>query len=269
MVSISIFDRLGNHPHQVKLTDQAITLSGVDVISWLQGQITQNTDPLHSGTPIHACLCSATGMLQTTISIYPQADSLIAITPHPQVLLDRINRFVIMEDVSAVLDPRPLVHIVGSNQSGPFPKDRTGLPGFDTFENQDLPEVPDSLLNTLEIAAGIPRLGIDSKEKTLPPELGPRFETLTIHYQKGCYVGQEVLQRIHSRGHTNKTWIGLKSDSPIPIIELPGVGRVTRSATHPQLGFIGAAMLRNEFAIPDTQIEIGDQLVTVASFPIN
>ncbi|MFX6234584.1 tRNA-modifying protein YgfZ, partial [Acinetobacter baumannii] len=70
-------------------------------------------------------------------------------------------------------------------------------------------------MDQLELRAGNPRLGGDTTQKTLPPELGPAFESRTVSYTKGCYMGQEVLMRIHSRGHTNRTWVCLTSAEPL------------------------------------------------------
>jgi len=65
--------------------------------------------------------------------------------------------------------------------------------------------------NALEIArveAGIPRFGADMDESNIPIECG--IEARAISYQKGCYIGQEVLNRIHSMGHVNLELCGLQ-----------------------------------------------------------
>jgi len=55
---------------------------------------------------------------------------------------------------------------------------------------------------TARIEAGVPRFGIDMDETNLPLECG--IEQQAISYKKGCYIGQEVINRIHSIGHVNK-----------------------------------------------------------------
>ncbi len=58
------------------------------------------------------------------------------------------------------------------------------------------------------IEAGIPRFGVDMDDTTLPLECG--LEARAVSYSKGCYIGQEVLNRIHSIGHVNRELRGLE-----------------------------------------------------------
>jgi len=114
---------------------------------------------------------------------------------------------------------------------------------------------------TLETAT--PLAGIDYNEKTLLPELGPAFVGRTVSYTKGCYTGQEVLMRVHSRGHTNKTWVVLRAEGEVtagdPVTrEGENVGKVTRSAESPALGWLAAAVLPNSVLNAGTQVQIGD-----------
>jgi folate-binding protein YgfZ len=63
-------------------------------------------------------------------------------------------------------------------------------------------------LEAARIEAGIPRFGVDMDETNLPQECG--IESRAINYNKGCYIGQEVLNRIHTMGHVNRQLCGLK-----------------------------------------------------------
>lgn len=258
---------------QVKTDDKAVLLKGTDVLSWLQGQITQDITQLESQRVISACICNPKGQIQTTLTIHQQSESeFIAILPKPEVLIERVENFVIMEDVSAKLVGRPLFSIQGKGSKGHFSNDRTGYGGFDTFDTSDLPIIPQDHLSAFEIAAGIPRFGFEISPKTLPPELGDQFEKQNISYTKGCYVGQEVIHRIHARGHTNKTWVGLIADQPFqgPIVvnNDQAVGAIYRSAQHPVFGFIASATLKNEAAVQGTQVQIGGITATVKLLPL-
>jgi len=55
---------------------------------------------------------------------------------------------------------------------------------------------------TARIEAGIPRFGVDMDETNIPLECG--IEARAVSYRKGCYIGQEVINRIHSIGHVNR-----------------------------------------------------------------
>jgi folate-binding protein YgfZ len=124
------------------------------------------------------------------------------------------------------------------------------------------------------IERGVPKRGVDYTNKTLPAELGHMFELEHVSYSKGCYVGQEVLMRIHSRGHTNKTWVGLLLDEAVQ----PGsavssearkdAGVVTSAAISPQLGPIAGAMLRNEASREGAKVKVGNAMGRVRHFPL-
>jgi folate-binding protein YgfZ len=102
---------------------------------------------------------------------------------------------------------------------------RLGGTGFDLFvPNQSLGAVADKLIaaakqaggracgwqafETARIEAGIPRFGADMDETNIPLECG--LEARAITYTKGCYIGQEVINRIHSVGHVNRELCGLR-----------------------------------------------------------
>lgn len=109
---------------------------------------------------------------------------------------------------------------------------------------------------TFEIArieAGVPLWGVDMSEDTLPQEAN--FDELgAISYSKGCYVGQEVVARIHFRGHVNKTLrrvsfeAGAVPASRAELVDETGrvVGDVRSVALSPRLGGVGIAMVRRE-----------------------
>lgn len=109
--------------------------------------------------------------------------------------------------------------------------------------------VSSKLQSLLEIESGEPKLGFEIDEKTFVPELGLNFEGEHISYNKGCYVGQEVLMRLHSRGHTNRTLVKLKSEAELlPGAALEPGGKVTRGVRHPQGGWIALGFLPNLLA---------------------
>lgn len=110
----------------------------------------------------------------------------------------------------------------------------------------------ESVLAACRIFAGIPALGAEIDDKTLPQEV--RYEALgAISYTKGCYLGQETVARVHFRGHPNRRLVLLvldgEPDEP-PIEVRDGdkvVGRLTSTAWSPDLdAWVAQAMLRRE-----------------------
>ncbi|HEX4265260.1 MAG TPA: glycine cleavage T C-terminal barrel domain-containing protein [Verrucomicrobiae bacterium] len=100
-----------------------------------------------------------------------------------------------------------------------------GMNGFDLFVPiGSLGAVADKLIAAAKLAdgracgwdafemarieAGVPRFGADMDESNIPLECG--IEARAVSYNKGCYIGQEVINRIHSIGHVNKELRGLR-----------------------------------------------------------
>jgi aminomethyltransferase len=128
-------------------------------------------------------------------------------------------------------------------------------------------------LETLRIEAGIPRYGQELDEDTLPNEAG-LWNALS--FNKGCYVGQEIVERTRSRGHVNWQLTGLVVESEVP--PTPGVkltmegreiGEVTSSCVSPTLSkTIALAYLRREVAEPRTKLEFpSGALAEVVALP--
>jgi folate-binding protein YgfZ len=136
---------------------------------------------------------------------------------------------------------------------------RLGLGGFDLFvPNNSLGAVADKLIaaakqiggracgwtafETARIENGIPRFGADMDESNIPLECG--IESRAIAYNKGCYIGQEVINRIHSVGHVTRELRGLRLADDLKILPQRGdklffnakeAGQVTSAVKSPKL----------------------------------
>lgn len=102
------------------------------------------------------------------------------------------------------------------------------------------------------VEAGRPEWGVDMDEATIPQEAN--LDVLNaISFTKGCYTGQELVARVHFRGHVNRTLRGLKYTGGLPpvgasLFDATGkaVGDITSGAASPRLGAIGLGMVRRE-----------------------
>jgi len=131
------------------------------------------------------------------------------------------------------------------------------------------------------VEAGRPEWGIDIDETTIPQEAN--FDEMdAISYTKGCYIGQEVVARVHFRGHVNRHLRGLRAagggDAPPPtgsqLIDDTGnhVGDVRSAVSSPRLGGIAIGMVRREVsagASLTARSEHGEQRVDVAALPFS
>lgn len=117
-------------------------------------------------------------------------------------------------------------------------------------------------LEALRIAAGVPRWGYEMDHKTLPQEAG--IDALAVHYDKGCYLGQEAMAKIHFRGKVNRRLARLSASGDLERgaeVTLGGekVGTVTSAA-----GGRGLALVRYTVE-PGARVEAGGVAAEVVS----
>jgi len=130
--------------------------------------------------------------------------------------------------------------------------------------------------NILRIEAGIPRYGIDFSEDNLLLEVGIDN---AVSFTKGCYLGQEVVERIRSRGHVNKKLCGLLLEGKAPAhtgdrVQSDGqaIGVLTSSVLSPRLErAIALGYVHKDFWTPGTALTVvhdgAARRATVASLP--
>lgn len=114
---------------------------------------------------------------------------------------------------------------------------------------------------TLRVEAGIGRCGQDFGEDHFPQETGAEGEA--VSYTKGCYLGQEVVARIHYRGGVQRALRGLRfASAEPPALDTPvlagaePVGRVTSVCRSPRLGAIGLAVLHKKAGEPGARVAL-------------
>src|SRR5579885_567851 len=156
--------------------------------------------------------------------------------------------------------------------------DRFGKPGFTLLvdRNQvdslavaveslgaDFRRVGFDALDTVRIENGLARVGVDTNERTLALEA--RLER-AISFSKGCYVGQETIERATARGGLKKKLFGLRfQPGRLPrigaMVKLDGkeVGRLGSATDSPRLGPIGLAILHHDAWKPGTAVMVIDE----------
>ena len=119
-----------------------------------------------------------------------------------------------------------------------------------------------SMLETIRIESGVARVGVDTTDKTIALEA--RLNR-AISFNKGCYLGQETIERATARGGLKKRMFGLKfhgEDLPAvdAVLTLAGkeVGRVTSVVHSPRFGAIGLAILHHSAWAPGTELKVGE-----------
>ncbi|MCL5288870.1 MAG: aminomethyl transferase family protein, partial [Acidobacteria bacterium] len=116
-------------------------------------------------------------------------------------------------------------------------------------------------LNALRLETGIPWFGYDFDDTVIPHEAG--LEKSHISYTKGCYTGQEIVERVRSRGHANRRrvrlqFLGMKLPPSGTKLMAKGqeAGVVTSAAFVPHIGrVLGMAYVRREFSETSSVLE--------------
>jgi folate-binding protein YgfZ len=115
-------------------------------------------------------------------------------------------------------------------------------------------------LNSLRLEAGVPWFGYDFDDTVIPHEAA--LESSHISFSKGCYTGQEIVERVRSRGHIHRKRVSLKIEGGTPAAKEPltaggkAVGLVTSAAPSPALSAtVGMGYVRREHFAPGSRLE--------------
>ena len=134
-------------------------------------------------------------------------------------------------------------------------------------------EVHEQTLETFRILCGIPKVGQDTREKTLPQETG---QERALNFNKGCYIGQEIVERIRARGAVHRAFVGFEVEGPVPAVgtkiqsEAKEVGEITSIAAEPLKGKrLALGYLRREFLASDKTLTTGEAKVKATTLPFS
>lgn len=218
-----------------------LSFTGNDRIRYLNGQLTAKLTGTNGVQP--ACVTTAKGKLCADVFVgtWPAAAIVDADATVAETLQSRLEKYIVADDVQIedITDRSALIHCIGIEGSElakliglptAFPVNRLGTPGaeFVIPQREDLapiwekltarlPVISSELAELLRIEAGIPRWGFELDENTLPAEAG--LDRTHVDFHKGCYIGQEVISRVKSVGHVNRSLHGFVSqnDEPLPL----------------------------------------------------
>jgi folate-binding protein YgfZ len=134
-------------------------------------------------------------------------------------------------------------------------------------------EVDDDALETFRILCGIPKIGLDIRERMLPQETG---QERALSFTKGCYIGQEIVERIRARGAVHRAFVGFEVEGPSPSsgmkIQYEGkdVGEITSVASAPlKQKRLALGYLRKDAMLPNRKFVAGHATVKPVSLPFS
>lgn len=253
-----------------------IRVAGADRVRWLNGMVTNSIQELGPGEGNYSFVLNAQGRIQGDLwAFVGEKEDLLVETGRERVagLMALFDRFIIMdevelEDVSAgrvgfaVVGPgaEALLDSVGLAVGG---RVRTVVswrggwveviaghgplvPRFEVWTDAAMGDalgealggvgVGPEAMEWLRVLEGTPRFGVDIREKELAQET---MQTRALHFAKGCYLGQEIVERIRSRGAVHRQFGGFRLEGPLPspgmALEVGGkvVGELTSVAAIP------------------------------------
>jgi folate-binding protein YgfZ len=204
-----------------------LKLTGSERASWLQGMVTNDVESLKPGESCYAAHLNAQGKVVGQMTVLAADDALWLVVERVAVekLAAAFDRLIIMEDaqIQNVSAEYRVIGLVGPKAKKMLPSSlaaQTDL-GYDLIvPTADAPHMNETLAaagavsidsevwNVLRTESGLPLYGVDVDETTTMPELGQRG----ISYDKGCYVGQEVVARVKYIGHVNRRFVGFICD---------------------------------------------------------
>ena len=219
-----------------------LLLTGSDRIRYLNGQITNRADQIPPGQSRYGLLTNHKGQLQGDLFFathsHPEGLVIDTDTSLRESLPARLDRYIIADDVQLtdITEDWRGLHALGISgkdlaQVPPgtqvITSNRFGTAGLDlwspssvqpsrgwnpTMTALDLPQLDAAALDEHRIRCGIPLWGRELTPGLLPPEA--RLEARAIDYDKGCYIGQEVISRMKRAGKINRLLVLLGLEPP-------------------------------------------------------
>jgi folate-binding protein YgfZ len=285
-----------------------IYATGADSARLLHAMTTNHVQQLQPGMGCYAFFLNAQGHMLADVNLLRLEDRFLLDTePETRELVYRhLDKYIIADDVALEDASNALacLAVEGPNAAGvlaaigaPVPDfdyahatwnggiveraSSTGQPGFRIFVPVQakaewigrlesagaVPATPDEA-RTVRLEQGKPRYGDDIFDSTLPQETR---QTDAVHFAKGCYLGQEIVERIRSRGHVNRLLVklGIEGADQLPSeakIEAEGkeCGEVTSSAFSPALGkTVALAYVRAHYAAAGAVLKAGGRAAIV------
>jgi tRNA-modifying protein YgfZ len=281
------YEELRNRVGAVPVERDFLRVFGADAIAYLQGQCSQDLAELTVGHSADALVLEPQGKLDALVRITrTEEDSLLLDLAggYGKALKERLERFKLRVKAEIELMPWRCVSVRGPlTSSVTSPGSVTGaelsvtyswngVEGVDLFGTD--PQVPPAArlcspeaLEALRIEAGIPAMGFELDERTIPAEAG--LLERCVSFTKGCYTGQELVARLEARGNrVARRLRGVVFDRSIPgevvprvvgsdvIVGEKRVGAITSASWSPALRSVAALGYLHRDVVVPSRVEV-------------
>jgi folate-binding protein YgfZ len=243
-----------------------IRVTGADRMRFMQGMCTADIEALTPGRWTRASILNPKGRVVSVIEVDCRDDHLL-VTCEPS-LLDKtftvLDKHAIMDDVAFEKVAQPMYRVWDSPAAvWDAPPVFAPLPG---------PAASPEAVEIRRVEAGMPRYDVDVSEENFP------FESLLarhIDYDKGCYLGQEPISRVHHRGGASKALRGLRIQGEGPVAagaavshaERADAGTITSAVVSPTFGSIALAYIHRSAFEPGTEVTVAGRPAILVELP--
>ncbi|MBI2709451.1 MAG: folate-binding protein YgfZ [Actinobacteria bacterium] len=225
-----------------------VRVEGPDAGQFLQGQLSQDVAGLAPGAAAWSLLLQPAGKVVAWLRVQragPEAFALDVDAGWGAAVEARLRTFLLRTKATITVEPGvPWLAVRGEpfDVEGALPPPGPGVVGADLIgthaEHAAAPAgavvVGDAGWQAWRIRAGIPALGAELTEATIPAEAGPWLVAASVSFAKGCYTGQELVARIDARGgHVPRPIRVLEAEGPVTAGDVvrDGEGDVVGSVT--------------------------------------
>ncbi len=233
---------------------------GADTIRFLNDLLSQEIALASPGSVLRSLLLEPQGKLDHILWVLCGEDEVGLITEpgRGEALMSALGRYRIRVDVAMEAAEAPAWVVVGDRgpHQGGWGRRGEGVVAdiswptmersFLTGARPDLEEISAEQYESLRIEAGEPRFGIDVDEKTIPQQTG--LVGVAVAFDKGCFLGQELVARIDSRGGNvpqRLMRLEFETEAPEPGASITSDGREVGKVTS-VAGSLALAMIRRE-----------------------
>lgn len=280
-----------NAPHAIPRDNVVLSVAGPGAVACLQGLFTNDLERAGPGTLLWGAVLTPKGMIITDLWVWRREADLLVVVPEagaaPLLELFRKSfppRLAKVSDLRAERSVSWLtahhtatvdgVDLVLPTGPAPFAALALGPPATmaATLDQAGWQSAPGFAADALALLGGWPTLGREMDERTLVQEV--RFDELQgVRYDKGCYVGQETVSRLHFRGHPNRTLRAVVGRGVVPtdsVVTSSDAREVGVASTLLTCGvhWVASVKLRRELVEGD-RVTIDGHVAVVHTFPID
>jgi folate-binding protein YgfZ len=271
-----------------------LEVTGSERLSWLNGLLTCDLTTARPGAAVHGLAVAQKGKIVTDVVVVVDETRALLVVERATVdtLVSSFEHHLMMEDAELARAGHDVLFVHGPRSGevldavrreggvgGAF--DVTGLGGAVVLTtdhgdaavraaaNASGGPGDDAGWDVVRVITGVPRFGVDFDDSTYPQEAA--LETKAVSFQKGCYLGQEVVCMLEMRGHVKRKLVSLvveggevpPAHAPVADTKGAAVGEITTAARTPEGEVRALGMVKYAFIASGTELVVVGRVARV------